>query len=67
LAPQDLIEWIPFLQAYAHLGNQTRLTQLARTVNSDPFISAQACRILTGMPLDSPTASLVKSLYCVSK
>ena len=67
LAPQDLIEWMPFLQAYAHFGNQAQLTQLARSINSDPLVASQACQILTGMPLDSPTADLVKSLYCASK
>ena len=67
LKPQDLIEWMPFLQAYAHFGNQAQLTQLARSINSDPFVAAQACRILTGMQLGSSTTDLVKSLYCVSK
>ncbi|HUH98308.1 MAG TPA: hypothetical protein VLZ89_13160 [Anaerolineales bacterium] len=67
LAPQDLIEWMPFLQGYAHFGNQTRLTQLARLVDSDPFVAAEACRILTGMQLDPASAGLVKSLYCISK
>ena len=65
-APQDLIEWMPFLQAYAHFGNQTRLTDLKRTIDADPFVAAQACRILTNMQLDSSTADSIKSLYCVS-
>ena len=67
LMPQDLIEWMPFLQAYAHSGNQARLTQLARTITSDPFVAMQTCRILAGMQLDSTTAGLVKNLYCISK
>ncbi len=67
LVPQDSIEWMPFLQAYAHFGNQAQLTKLARPMKSDPFVAAQACRILTGMQLDSSTTDLVKSLYCASK
>jgi hypothetical protein len=67
LKPQDLIEWMPFLQAYAHFGDQTRLRELAVPVASDPFVASQACRILAGMPLDPSTAGLVKSLYCISK
>jgi hypothetical protein len=67
LKPQDLIEWMPFLQAYAHFGNQTQLTKLARSINSDPLVASQACRILKGMQLDSSTAGLVSSLYCASK
>ncbi len=67
LKPQDLIEWMPFLQAYAHFGNQAQLTQLARSITSDPLVASQACRILKGMQLDSSTADLVSSLYCASK
>ena len=48
LAPQDLIEWMPFLQADAHFGNQAQLTQLARSINSDPLVASQACKILKG-------------------
>ena len=67
LRPQDLIEWMPFLQAYAYFGDQARLKELAVPVVSDPFVASQACRILAGMPLDTSTAGLVKSLYCISK
>ena len=67
LAPQDLIEWMPFLQAYAHFGDQTQLTQLARSITTDPLVEAQACQILKGMQLDSSTAGLVSNLYCASK
>ena len=67
LKPQDLIEWMPFLQAYAHFGNQAQLTQLARSITYDPLVTSQACRILKGMQLDSSTAGLVSSLYCASK
>ncbi|HUI89698.1 MAG TPA: hypothetical protein VLX61_13355 [Anaerolineales bacterium] len=67
LKPQDLIEWMPFLQAYAHFGNQAGLTKLARSITSDPLVAAQACRILAGMQLEPATADLVKNLYCVSK
>jgi hypothetical protein len=67
LRPQDLIEWMPFLQAYAHFGDQARLKELAVPVASDPFVASQACRILTGMPLDPYTAGVIQSLYCISK
>jgi hypothetical protein len=67
LAPQDLIEWMPFLQAYAHFGDQARLTPLTRSINSDPFVAAQACRILTNMQLDASTSSFVKTTYCIAK
>jgi hypothetical protein len=65
-APGDPIEWMPFLQAYAHFGNQTRLTELAKSMAQDSFVAQQACRILSGMPLDPSTLSLVKSAYCAT-
>jgi hypothetical protein len=58
---------MPFLQAYAHFGDQARLKELAVPVASDPFVASQACRILTGMPLGPSTAGVIQSLYCISK
>jgi hypothetical protein len=67
LKPQDLIEWMPFLQADAQFGNQAQLKDLAPAIASDPLVQAQACRILSGMQLDSSSRDLIKSLYCTSK
>jgi len=69
LAPSDPIEWMPFVQAYASLGNELRLTELAPSVVADPFVAQQACHILSGMPnLNTSVTALVNKLYCaVSK
>jgi hypothetical protein len=67
LAPQDLIEWMPFVQAYAHFGDQTRLKELAGPVTSDPLVAEQACRMLLAMQLDGSTGELAKSLYCLPR
>jgi len=60
----DQIEWMPFLQAYAYFGDFTRLKELASFVSSDQKITQQACHILTGMSLDSPTSAQVNQLFC---
>ena len=63
--PSDLIEWMPFLQAYAQAGDVTRLTELAPTIGTDSYIALQACRILSAMPGLSPAVlETVDSLYC---
>jgi hypothetical protein len=66
-SPKDKIEWMPFLQAYAYLGKQNRLTELSSEIKSDPFVRQQACRILSGMEnIDAETAALIQTLYCPS-
>jgi len=68
LAPADRVEWMPFLQAYAHVGNAEKLTELAASVGAttDPYIASQACRILSSMPdLSVDVTKAVSSLYCV--
>jgi hypothetical protein len=65
LAPADSIEWMPFLEAYARLGDQSRLGHIAKPLaKNDPFVTAEACHILSGMQLDPATLSTVKSLFC---
>lgn len=66
LVPTDLIEWMPFLQAYAQTRNIDRLVEVAPAVTSDRYIALQACRILNSMPGLSPDATeAVASLYCL--
>lgn len=65
LFPRDLIEWMPFLQAYAQAGDIDRLTELAPTINADPYIALQACHILGSMPgISAEVLEIVDSLYC---
>jgi len=66
LEPRDLIEWMPFLQAYAIRGDVNRLMELAPKVTADPFIAQQACRILSDTKgISQPTLSVINSLYCL--
>jgi hypothetical protein len=49
LHPEDWIEWMPFLQSYAVLGDEPLFTATAHRINGDPYARIQACSILTGM------------------
>ena len=51
LHPNDGVEWTPFLQAYAYLGDATHFNQTARRLAADPFARVQACSILRQMGL----------------
>ncbi|NTW12648.1 MAG: hypothetical protein HGA30_04985, partial [Anaerolineales bacterium] len=68
LEPRDLIEWMPFLQAYAVSGDAARLAELAPVIGADPYIAGQACQILDAMPsLSSPVKEVVTAHYCVGQ
>lgn len=47
LHPEDWVEWMPFLQAYASLGDEAQFAGTAHRLNGDPFARVEACRILT--------------------
>lgn len=65
-APSDLIEWMPFLQAYAVTGDTERLTELAPVISADPYIAQQVCRIMGRLESISPDAiPVIDSLYCL--
>ncbi len=49
LHPEDWVEWTPFLQAYAYLGDEPMFTATAHRLNGDPFARLQACNILLRM------------------
>jgi len=64
-SPTDLIEWMPFLQAYAQTADIQRLTNLAPMINSDPYVSKQACQILSSMKEPSESVlETIHSQYC---
>ena len=64
-APADMIEWMPFLQAYARADNVKQLKGLAPMITSDPYIAQQVCQIVGSMSGLSPQViEAVDSLYC---
>jgi len=64
--PGDLIEWMPFLQAYAVTGDVDRLTELAPVIAADPYISQQTCQIISSMDrLSEEVLEIVDTAYCL--
>ena len=63
-AASDPIEWMPFLQAYAHFDNSARLNELAPFLTSDLVLAQQVCQTLTAMPLTDSTQEQVNQLFC---
>jgi len=66
VAPKDRIEWMPFLQAYAQMGDIDRLTELAPVVKTDPYTTRQVCSTLRAIStLSSVAIESIDSLYCI--
>jgi hypothetical protein len=69
LHPNDQIELMPFLQAYAFLDNQKQVKGISTRINTQLFYKEQACQHLTAMadrgyPLSSEMQSSVDELFC---
>ena len=69
LHPNDQIEWMPFLQAQAYLGDLQQVKQMASRINTEKLYKEQACQNLRGMadhgyPLSAETRALVDALFC---
>ena len=67
--PIDRVEWMPFLQAYAHLGDEQKLRETAPRINEFPFLKSQACTTLKKMVelgwIENPRVqNLVTELFC---
>ena len=69
LHPNDQIELMPFLQAYAFLGDQKQVKGLSTRINTQLFYKEQACTHLRAMandgyPLSADMQSYVSELFC---
>jgi hypothetical protein len=69
LAPSDPIEWMPFIQAYAYLGQIEKVETLAAQFKDDSFHNLQFCENLTrmdenGYPLRPDMQTVVNTLFC---
>ncbi len=49
LHPEDWVEWTPFLQAYAYLGDVPLFSATAHRINGAPYSKLQVCNILKNM------------------
>ena len=65
--PQDPVEWLPFIQASAMLGDGERVRDLASSLENEPFIRQQACESLRRMELTSEMRALAEDSYCIEK
>jgi len=63
LRPYDHIEWFPFLQAYAYLGMEDEVDQLAPNINQTPFYRHQACQIFSHKGNDQDPAIQAGNQY----
>lgn len=69
LHPNDQIELMPFLQAYAFLGDQKQVKGISTRINTQLFYREQACNHLNSMtdhgyPLPAEMQSFVDELFC---
>jgi hypothetical protein len=69
LHPNDQIEWMPFLQAQAFLGDQRAVKDIATRINSERLYRQQACVNLNAMPahgyaLSPEMQAYVGDLFC---
>jgi len=69
LHPNDRVEWLPFIQAYAYLDDVETLETWDRKIAGDEFLRTQACTTLQKMPdlgykLSSEMRTLIHNLYC---
>jgi hypothetical protein len=69
LRPNDQIEWMPFLLAYAMSDDQKEVSTLSKLINTDKYYQQQACQIMTRMSLEdrpfSPEMEMqIQNLFC---
>jgi hypothetical protein len=66
LSPEDRVEWLPFLKAYAITGDAETLKQLAKRVVGEKAIRLQACEMLSAIeqPLAEDVKQVVDKDYC---
>ena len=69
LTPNDQIELMPFLQAYAYLGDKQAVKQLSTIINAQDWYKLQTCQVLHGMadqgyPLQPDMQAYADKLFC---
>lgn len=69
LHPNDQVEWMPFLQAQAYLGDLKAVKDIATRINTEKLYRQQACSNLIAMashgyPLRPEMQASVNTLFC---
>lgn len=62
--PSDKIEWLPFMQAYAALGQREKLNRFASIMGESPYIQSQACALLPASATDPAMLNHINKLFC---
>ncbi len=62
--PADKIEWLPFMQAHAALGQKEKLRRFVSIMAESPYIQSQACVILSASATDPATLTYIKESFC---
>lgn len=67
-SPEDRVEWLPFLKAYAINGDAQALRQIAKRVIGEKSIRVQACNLLTNIRrmLRDDIREVIELYYCKS-
>ncbi|MCE7859500.1 MAG: hypothetical protein DYG86_06900 [Chloroflexi bacterium CFX2] len=65
-APEDRVEWLPFLKGYAITGDAESLKQMARRIVGERIIRLQACDMLGNIeqPLSDDVKQIIDKDYC---
>ncbi|MCE9646933.1 MAG: hypothetical protein K8S20_13110 [Chloroflexi bacterium] len=63
--PNDLIEWLPFLEAYALTGHEDLLAPLSSVIRSDKYVARQVCSTLGALQdVQDHIKSMIDLKYC---
>ena len=62
--PTDSIEWMPLLEAYAQTGNIDKMRPYVSIIRSEPFLSLQACSILTNAAQTDEMETYINNKFC---
>ncbi len=60
--PEDGLEWMPFLQASAVLGDVDQVRSTAKLIATDKFLRVQVCEIMTGFMQQESLSDDVKAV-----
>lgn len=64
--PQDPIEWMPFLQAFARAGDVDSLNEIRRLMKgSDPYVTQQVCQSIGGLTELSEQVIEAANSFCI--
>jgi hypothetical protein len=65
LQPIDLIEWMPFLQAYALNDRMNELVDVSGVIQSDEYVARQVCQKLSTLQVSASVQDVIASQFCV--